>query len=208
MTYQYKPVMKKYFNTIRNIVIAPGLYLPRVKTGFFLLILYSICSNFFSSFIPFYLKGQEFSLASIIFMYALLAGVGVLFIPFFRVFSIRTYFIASFVIFSSALASLAFLPSTISSYVYAILLGFNLILFWLPLNYMFFLKSSKETNGVDSSLYVVAPGLIAMVIPLFGAAVANYLGHVWLLEARHDNLLDWFGNINNNSYDTNNNYDC
>lgn len=172
--------MKKYINAIRNIVVAPELYFSRVKTGFLLLILYCICANFSSSFIPFYFKEQGFSMASIIFMYTLLASVGMLFIPFCRNFSVRTYFIASFVIFSSALASLAFLPSNISFYVYAILLGFNLIIFWLPLNYLFFLKSSKETNGVDSSLYMVAPGLIAMILPLFGAVVAASFGYTWL----------------------------
>ncbi|MEK6809756.1 MAG: MFS transporter [Nanoarchaeota archaeon] len=172
--------MKKYLLAIRNIFVSPELYFSRVKSGFSLLIFYSICANFSSSLIPFYFKEQGLSLASIILMYMLFATIGVLFIPFFKIFSVRTSFIASFLIFSSALASLAFLPSSISFYVYAVLLGFNLILFWLPLNYLFFLKSSKETNGIDSSLYMVAPGLIAMVLPLFGAAVANYFGYVWL----------------------------
>ncbi|MDP3699049.1 MAG: MFS transporter [Nanoarchaeota archaeon] len=172
--------MRKYFNAIRNIVVAPELYFSRVKSGFFLLLLFSICANFSSSFIPFYFKEQGFSLAWIILMYAIYASVGMILIPFFRNFSMRTYFIAGFLIFSSALASLALLPSAISFYIYAILLGLNLILFWLPLNYLFFLKSSKDTNAVDSSLYMVAPGVIAMVLPLFGAAVADSMGYVWL----------------------------
>ena len=113
-------------------------------------------------------------------MYAIYAAVGMILIQFFRNFSMRTYLIASFLVFSSALASLAFLPSSISIYVYASLIGLNLILFWLPLNYLFFLKSSKETNAVDSSLYMVAPGVIAMVLPLFGAAIANSFGYTWL----------------------------
>lgn len=172
--------MRKYLNAIRNIVVAPELYFSRVKSGFFLLLLFSICANFSSSFIPFYFKEQGFSLAWIILMYAIYASVGMILLPFFRHFSIRTYFIAGFLVFSSALASLAFLPSVISIYVYAFLIGLNLVLFWLPLNYLFFLKSSKETNAVDSSLYLVAPGVIAMILPLFGAAVANSFGYTWL----------------------------
>lgn len=158
----------------------PELYFSRVKVGFFLLLLYSTCANFSSSFIPFYFKEQGYSLAWIILLYTIYAFMGVFFIPFFRHFPVRKYFIASFILFSSALASLAFLPPAISSYIYAFLVGLNLVFFWLPLNYLFFLKSSKETNGVDSSLYMVAPGLIAMILPLFGAAVANSFGYAWL----------------------------
>lgn len=172
--------MKQYLTAIRNIIAAPELYFSRVKVGFFLLLLYSICANFSSSFIPFYFKEQGYSLAWIIFIYTVYAFMGAILIPFFRNFPIRRYFMASFIFFSSAMASLAILPPAISFYVYAVLLGLNLVLFWLPLNYSFFLKSSKETNGLDSSLYMVAPGIIAMILPLFGAAVANSFGYSWL----------------------------
>ena len=161
-------------------MVAPELYFSRVKAGFFLLLLFSICANFSSSFIPFYFKEQGFSLAWIILMYTIYASVGMFFIPFITNFSVRTFLIAGFLLFSSALMSLAFLPSSLSFYVYALLLGLNLILFWLPLNYLFFLKSSKDTNAVDSSLYMVAPGIISMILPLFGAAVANSFGYSWL----------------------------
>lgn len=172
--------MKQYLNAIRNIVVAPELYFSRVKSGFFLLLLYSLCANFSSSFVPFYFKEQGFSLAWIIFMYTIYASVGILFIPFFRTFSMRTYLLAGFVVFSLALASLAFLPSSHSFLIYAVLLGLNVVIFWLPLNYLFFLNSNKGTNAVDSSLYMVAPGVIAMVLPLFGAAFANSFGYAWL----------------------------
>ena len=161
-------------------MVASELYFSRVKAGFFLLLLFSICANFSSSFIPFYFKEQGFSLAWIILRYAIYASIGVVLIPFFRNFSVRTYLIAGFVTFSLGLASLAFLPPKISIYAYAFLIGLNLILFWLPLNYLFFLKSSKDTNAVDSSLYLVAPGIISMILPLFGAAVANSFGYSWL----------------------------
>ncbi|MBU0469897.1 MAG: MFS transporter [Nanoarchaeota archaeon] len=172
--------MNKYINAIRNIVVAPELYFSRIKTGFFLLLFYSVCANFSSSFIPFYFKEQGYSLPWIILLYIIIAFVGIIFIPFMRYFSVRTYLLISFLIFSSALASLAFLPYFISLYVYAFLISLNLIFFWLPLNYLFFLKSSKNTNAVDSSLYMVAPGLIAMILPLLGAAVADSFGYTWL----------------------------
>ena len=172
--------MKKYFNAIRNIAVAPELYFSRVKAGFFLLLFYSICANLSTSFIPFYFKEQGFSLAWIILMYAIYASCGMVFIALLRNFSIRAYVIGGFVSLSLGLASLAFLPPNISLYVYAILIALNLVIFWLPLNYLFFLKSSKNTNAVDSSLYMVAPGVIAMVLPLFGAAFANSLGYTWL----------------------------
>ncbi len=168
--------MNKYLTAIRNITAAPELYFSRVRVGFFLLLFYSLCANFSSSFIPFYFKEQGFPLAWIILMYVIFASIGIIFIPLVRSFSIRTTFIISFLVFSAALSSLAFLPSRISFYVYAILLGLNLLLFWVPLNYLFFLRSSKETNGVDSSLYMVAPGIISMVLPLFGAAFADAFG--------------------------------
>lgn len=174
--------MKKYFNAVRNIVVAPELYFSRVKAGFFLLLFYSICANLSTSFIPFYFKEQGFSLAWIILMYAIYASLGMTFVVFFRRFSIRAYLITGFVTFSLGLASLAFLPPNISLYTYAFLIGLNLILFWLPVNYLFFLKSSKETNAVDSSLYMIAPGVIAMVLPLFGAAFANSFGYTWLFS--------------------------
>ncbi len=171
--------MKPYLNALRNLR-NPELYFSRVKAGFFLLLLFSICANFSSSFIPFYFKEQGFSLSAIILMYTIYASVGLLLIPFIRTFSVRRYLTAGLLVFSLALLSLAFLPASLSFYAYAFLSALNLILFWLPLNYLFFLHSSKNTNATDSSLYMVAPGIIAMIMPLLGAFAVSKWGYPWL----------------------------
>jgi len=169
--------MNKYFNAIRNIIFSPEIYFSRVKSGFWLLTFYSICASFSSSFIPLYFKQQGFSLSWIILMYVMYACTGMLLLLFFTRFPIRSYVIAGFLIFSLALSSLFLLPSSIALYVYALLLGSNLLFFWLPLNYLFFLNSSKNTNAVDSSLYMIAPGVISMVMPLLGATVISKEGY-------------------------------
>lgn len=165
---------------IQKSISTAGTYLSRTKWGFLILMFYIFCANLSSSFIPLFFKEQGYPLSSIMLLYVLYAAVGALFIPFMEVFHVRAFLIAGFFIFSLGLASLAFLPPALSFFLYAFLLGLNLAVFWIPLNYLFFKKSIRETNAVDSSLYMVIPGLISMIIPPIGAAFAYTFGYSWL----------------------------
>ena len=165
---------------IQKSISTAGTYLSRTKWGFLILMFNIFFVNFSSSFIPLFFKEQGYSLYLIMLLYTLYAVVGALFIPFMDVFYVRTFLIVGFLIYSLRLASLAFLPPALSAFMYAFLLGLHLAFFWIPLNYLFFKKSSRETNAVDSSLYMVIPGLISIIIPPIGAAFAYAFGYSWL----------------------------
>ena len=52
----------------------------------------------------------------------------------------------------------------------------------MPLNYVFFNNSSKQTNAVDSSIYMTTSALIGIFMPPLGAAVILHWGYSWLFS--------------------------
>jgi MFS family permease len=54
------------------------------------------------------------------------------------------------------------------------------ILFWLPLNMSFFQESHNGRHAKDSWSYMVAPGMLSIVIPPLGAMMMRMYGYKWL----------------------------
>lgn len=169
-------VMKKICTSIQNVMVSSATYFSHVKIPFIILMLQTVCVNISLSFIPFFLKQQGFSLSWIVLLYALYTGLSLATIPLVKTYSVRNFLATGFLIFSLAAFSLAVFPTTISFFMYAVFIAINIAIYWVPLNYIFFKNSQKKTNAVDSSFYMVLPGLITVIAPPLGAAFAQAFG--------------------------------
>ncbi len=154
-------------------------YLSRLKNGFRLLMSQSVITTFSFSFVWLYFYQLGYELQDLVLISLLCAGTSVMILPFIRVFHLRRHLISAFLVFSLISLLLAlkipFLP-----YVYGLLLGVQIVLFWVPLNYLFFLNSSNHTNAVDSSFYFTTPMLIVIVMPPLGAFFLHAYGYFWI----------------------------
>ena len=157
-----------------------GTFFTRIKKGFFLLTSNIILGTFAFSFIPIFLKEQGFSPLWLIFLYALYSGFGVLMIPIVSQFYLKTFLFLGFIFSGLAALAFAFLPIKTAFVAFALLIGINLVIFWIPLNFIFFRQSEKQTNARDSFFYMAAPGLISMAMPLLGAWVIQTKGYQWM----------------------------
>ncbi|MEK6899856.1 MAG: MFS transporter, partial [Nanoarchaeota archaeon] len=166
----------KFYSYIQNVAVSSTSYFSRVKIPFIILMLQAVCANLSLSFIPFFLKQQGFSLFWIISLYALYTGLSLFTIPLVKTYSVRNFLAAGFLVFTLAVVSFAVFPTSISFFIYAFLISVNIAIYWTTLNYIFFKNSKKNTNAVDSSFYMVMPGLISIAIPPIGAAFALAFG--------------------------------
>ena len=155
-------------------------FLHRIKSGFFILLIQSIICSFALSFLPLYFKTQGYSLYAIILLYALYSGFVVVFIPIIKTFHLRKYLQIGFVIY--ALMSLILLiPGKYTNIVaYAFLMSWIYSFFRIPINYLYFNNSHKETNALNSSFYMTTFALVSIIMPPLGALVIKYWGFHWL----------------------------
>ena len=144
------------------------------------MVLNTLCIIFSLSLLPLFLKEQGYGLYHIILLYALYTGLSAAIIPLVGRFSTRRFLMLGFLFFAFAVASFSLLPVSISFFFYAFFIAANICIFWITLNYIFFRSSDKTTNAVDSSFYMLTPGLIAAVIPPLSAVFAHAFGYRWL----------------------------
>mgnify|MGYP001577682084 CR=1 FL=1 len=55
-----------------------------------------------------------------------------------------------------------------------------IIIFWVPLNMIFFQESHSGRHAQDSWSYMVAPGVLSMIIPPLGALMMRIYSYKWL----------------------------
>ncbi len=155
--------------------------LSRVKQGLLILLAQNIPATFAFSFTFLFFQRQGYSLWWLIMMYVIYSTVGILIIIPIKAFYLRSFLLMSFVGYS-LLALLLLINPAYAPIWYGILLSFPLIFFWIPLNYIFFKMSKKETHAVDSTVFMVLPGLISIIMPLIGAAMIKNVGYSWLFS--------------------------
>lgn len=63
---------------------------------------------------------------------------------------------------------------------YAFLMAWIFTFFWIPINYLYFNNSHKETNALNSSFYMTTFALVSIIMPPLGALVIKYWGFHWL----------------------------
>lgn len=154
-------------------------YIKNLNQGVKFLLINSILGVFAGSFIPLFLKNKEFSLSGIVLVYALYTGLSILIGLLTTKFYIKKYLL--FGIFLQSLMSLVFFFYTDFSFLMYILFGgLNLIFFWVPLNYAFFRDSVRRTNAKDSSLFILIPGVISIIIPPVSAFIIKDYGFKWI----------------------------
>ena len=140
----------------------------RLQLPSLLLTLRNVIGMLVFSFFPIFLRSQSYDIWFIILMTALYTGVCVIVILFVPRYPIRTSLLAGFLCHAAAVLSL-FFPLPYAAYIYSLFVGLTLVFFWVPINYLFFASSERNTNAVDSSLYLFFPGIIAIIIPPLGA---------------------------------------
>ncbi|MEK6904925.1 MAG: MFS transporter [Nanoarchaeota archaeon] len=168
--------MKRLNSYIQNGVVSSTAYFSRVKIPFIILMLQAVCANLSFSFVPFFLKQQGFSLPGIVLLYTLYSGLSLATISLVQTYFLRNFLAAGFLVFSLAAVSFAVFSTSLSFFIYAFLIAINIAIYWITLNYIFFRNSQRKTNAVDSSFYMVLPGLISIIIPPLGAVFAQAFG--------------------------------
>src|SRR3989338_6012935 len=151
-------------------------YLSDLKQGFAVLLAHDIPSVFAFSFVFLFFQEQGYSLWWLILIYVVYSAVGIIITIPLRTFYLRSFLLISFISYS-LLALLLWWNLPYASLLYGLMLSFPLIFFWIPLNYIFFRKSTKETNAVDSTLFMVLPGLVSIIMPPLGALVISRSGY-------------------------------
>ncbi len=154
-------------------------YLSRVKSAFFILLAHDTLTAFSFSFIFLFFQQQGYSPWWMILGYVLYSALGIMLTYAVKVFYLRLFLIISFVGYS-LLSFVLYLNPWQGPLLYGAILSLPLIFFWIPLNYLFFKTSTKENHALNSSLFMVVPGIISIIMPPLGAWVIHNYGYSWL----------------------------
>lgn len=146
-------------------------------------------------FLPLLLREQGYGKWVFIFGYMALALLSVVLL-----FVITTYnskwFLRMSLLLNCVMALGFFvLPLRIAFFVYVIGWAGLIILFWVPLNMIFFQESHTARHARDSWSYMVAPGVLSMIIPPLGALLMRLYGYRWLFlltAGMYLIALSWF----------------
>ncbi len=131
-------------------------------------------------FLPLLLREQGYGKWVFIFGYMALAIVSVVVLLFVTTYNSKWFLRMSFILNSGMALGFFVLPLQIAFFGYVIGWAGLIILFWVPLNMLFFQESHSARHAQDSWRYMVAPGLLSMVIPPLGALMMRFYGYRWL----------------------------
>ncbi len=160
-------------------MVKKSIFFERGRVGLIFFVMNTTLALFMFSFIPLFLKEQGYTFWQLILLYVGYTALASLFVMVVSVFRVKQFIAVGFLLHCLAAFSFFwFSPATI--YVYLVLLGLITLFYWVPLNYLFFEHSRKETNATRSSWYYLVSGLISVVVPLLGVAVIQRLGYQWL----------------------------
>ncbi len=167
--------------------------LSRIKKDLAILLAQVIPGTFAFSFVFLFFQQEGYSLWWLILTYVIYSALGILITAFIKTFYIRLFLLLSFVGYS-VLALLLVINPPYAPVWYGILLSFPLILFWIPLNYLFFKTSTKETNAIDSTFFMTLPGIVSIIMPPLGALIIKLAGYsrLFLITAVIFLIPPWF----------------
>lgn len=154
-------------------------YTNKLKGGFAFLLIHSGLATLSFSFVPIFLFEQSFALWQLIMLFATYCAIAVISISIVNKYDIRKFMITGLIVYGLSILSLL-LNKNIALYFYVILMGIAMIFFWIPLNYIFFKSSKKNTNASDSSWYLILPGVLGMILPPIAALMIKNIGYSWL----------------------------
>ncbi len=131
-------------------------------------------------FIPMLLREQGFGKWFFIWGYMLLAMLSVIILLFVTIYNVRWFLRMSFILNSGMALGFFLLPLRMAFLMYIVGWAGLIILFWVPLNMIFFQESHSGRHARDSWSYMVAPGVLSMIIPPLGALMMRTYGYKWL----------------------------
>ncbi len=132
-------------------------------------------STFGLGFAAYYFKVQGVEFYKIILIWAIapLASLPVVF--FFDTWNVKCFLRLGLLTYTGMSLSLIFF-NQYSFLLFGIFDGLKLGLFWVSLNYIFFLNSGSGRHGKDSSIYFILGPLIGIILPPVGAVIIGSLG--------------------------------
>ncbi len=155
-------------------------HLSRVKNGYFFLFLVTLPGLFSLSFVPLFLKNQPYPFYYLILVYAVYSAVTCFLIPFINRCNLRRSMAWGFFLYALSVAVLAFHIQYYSFFLYSVLIGITNAFLWIPLNYFYFNTSSKQTNAVDSTIYMSLTPILSIIVPFLGVLIINSGGFLVL----------------------------
>ena len=154
--------------------------LVRLKEGHLLLALQIFLFTPVSAFLPTYFNSLGSPLFYLIALFTLSTLWAVVFLLMVKKFEIKTYISVGYLCYMFIILGFIFLPPMVSLFVCSFLYGAAAVFFWTPLNTLFYRSSSRETNAVDSAIYFLTGGLLAVILPPLGAYIITRFGYFWL----------------------------
>lgn len=155
-------------------------YFHRLKKGTGILLLQQSVAVLAFSFSLIFFKEQGYELWKLLLIYVISTGTAVVIALLLNKFNIKYYLMLGFFFYALMALVLYIYIKDYSFFFYAVFMGMTYVLFWVPLNYVFFRNSKSTTNAVDSSVYANLPGLIVVFIPPIGAYIIDSFGYNWL----------------------------
>lgn len=151
-------------------------FLKRINPGILLLGINGFLATFALSFIPLFLKQKGFSISEITLLFAIYTGLSVIMALLTTKFFMKKSVV--FGLFMYALSALVFAYYNNASYLlYCFFIALTIIFFWIPLNHLIFRNSNNSSNASDSSVYIVLPGVIAIILPPVSSYIITYFGY-------------------------------
>tara|TARA_Y100000310_G_C20628364_1_gene787178 strand:+ start:532 stop:1572 length:1041 start_codon:yes stop_codon:yes gene_type:complete len=134
------------------------------------------------AFVPTFFRSKGIDLSFIVLLSALAAIWSVVMFFLVSKFEMRTSLAIGHLCHACMFFSLVLLPTMIALVAYAILLGTTFIIFWIPLNTIFFRSSQRQTNAIDSAIYFLTGGLLAVIMPPLGGYIITDFGYTWFFS--------------------------
>jgi len=146
-----------------------------IKKGTTLILLVKVFSTFGLGFASYFFKTHGVELYKIILIWAISPLASLPVVRFINNWNVKKYLRLGLLTYTGMALSLLFF-NKYSFLLYGISDGLKLGLFWVSVNYIFFLKSTNDRYAKDSSIYFILGPLLGIVLPPIGALIIHDLG--------------------------------
>lgn len=154
--------------------------LSKLNSGYVLLFFQQLLAYASLSFVPLFFKNQGYSLSELVLMYTVYTFLTAVLISLVNVFNLR-FSLAGGILGLVGMNLLMFFNlEKISFWGYPVLGMITIVLFWIPLNYLFFSGSNKNNHGRESALYQIVASFFGVFLPSLGAFLISWKGYPFL----------------------------
>jgi MFS family permease len=146
------------------------IFFKRLQRGSILNILVQVASNLGLGFAAFFFRSHGVELYKIVLIWAISPLVSLPIVVLSNNWNLKKYLAYGSLAYTGMALSLLFY-NKYSFVLFAIFNGLTLGYFWVSLNYIFFLDSTKEHHAKDFTVYFILGPLLGIILPPLGALV-------------------------------------